>query len=272
MMNPDHSETYVCPICHGRLAAEADDLRCGSCAGRFPLERGIPDFLLEQPDESTDPFLRDVEGFGKLASIYETPIWLPIMLRLLGGRGASSLAELVSYGRGYMANVRGRVLDVATGTGTYGRHIASSERPVIGVDVSTHMLLKGQALARSEGVDGMAFARADAKALPFADTSFSGGLLCGAIHIFPDPAAVLSEIARTLRPGAPLWVTTVVWGKSGLLSHAWARQRMEDNPKMHVFTEAELLQLLGDAGFSDIEITTQGCLASITAVRLRLAA
>ena len=182
------STFYVCPQCHGALQDDPGTLRCLPCERTFPKRDDIPDFLLEAPGDSADPFLRDVEDFGKLAAIYESPLWFPVMLRLLGGWNASSLSELVAFGRGLMDRVQGRVLDVATGTGTYGRHVAGRGRVVFGIDVSQHMLRKGQVFAQQEKVTHMHFARADAGALPFADGTFDGCMLCGSLHIFPDKA------------------------------------------------------------------------------------
>lgn len=47
----------------------------------------------------------------------------------------------------------------------------------------------------------------DDPALPFADAEFDAAGLCVSIDYLTDPAAVLRETARVLRPGAPMVVT-----------------------------------------------------------------
>ena len=44
-------------------------------------------------------------------------------------------------------------------------------------------------------------------ALPFADAEFDGAAICVSIDYLTQPVAVLRELARVLRPGAPLVVT-----------------------------------------------------------------
>jgi uncharacterized protein YbaR (Trm112 family) len=70
METENHSNLYVCPKCHGNLLRQSSrELRCPVCDVIFPCVGHIPDFLLEKPNESIDPFLRNVENFGKLATI-----------------------------------------------------------------------------------------------------------------------------------------------------------------------------------------------------------
>ena len=264
-MTDNHLEIYVCPCCHGSLGRRPEALACPACAREFPYRLDIPDFLLEPPSESADPFLRDVESFGRLAAIYETPLWLPLVGRLAGGWQMTPAGELFAFARGLMSRVQGRVLDVATGTATFGRHVAGVGRTVYGVDVSLHMMRKGQAYVRQERVEGMHFARAHAQALPFADAEFNGCLIGGSLHIFPDTARALAEITRTLTPGAPVWITTMFWGDRGLLSFGWMRRRMERNRKMRVFELPALRQFLLDAGLERIEMATQGSFVMVTA-------
>ena len=44
-------------------------------------------------------------------------------------------------------------------------------------------------------------------ALPFADAAFDGAAICVSIDYLTQPVAVLRELARVLRPGAPLVIT-----------------------------------------------------------------
>ena len=151
---------YACPGCRGKLQQQQDAFRCSSCDRSYRLTGGIPDFLLVRPEESENPVLRDVDEFGKLAAVYETRLWFPLVLRLLGGWHASTPGELVAFARGMMSTVGGRVLDVATGTATYGRHVAGTERTRhVLIDCCRRLDILAQVVHRSGDLLGAQFDR-----------------------------------------------------------------------------------------------------------------
>ncbi len=91
---------------------------------------------------------------------------------------------------------RGRLIDVGCGTGAFSAAIAERGWKVTGVDVSEDQLR----LARGRGVEVV---RADASALPFDDATFAGAVSTWTHTDVDDFGAVLGEVARVLRPGAP---------------------------------------------------------------------
>jgi SAM-dependent methyltransferase len=260
-------DLYVCPACHSELRRDTGPRICVRCGRTFTEGDGVPDFLLQPTEESDDPFLRGVESFvDKLASIYETPLWLPLQFRGLGGRGAATLGETRHFVRGLLDDIHGPVLDLACGTGTFGRCVATDDRPVHSVDISRRMLLKGRDYSRRERIDAIRFARADARTLPFADGVFDACLFSGALHIFvTDLVAPLREARRVLTAGAPLWITTVVRddGRSALRNRF--QRNIVNSGRMHLFDLAELDPLLDQAGFITVRRIVQGCLLSLTA-------
>ena len=258
MTNP--MDLYSCPKCQKKLQEQPLDFYCPYCRRNYPIIDGLPDFVLIQPQESTNPFLHEL---GKpLALIYESKLWFPIVIKLWGGWSAPSLKYLVSYVQERMAPVKGLILDVATGTGTLGRHIAGSERSVYGIDISAEMLQKGRTYAKREGVHNMNFARADGESLPFGSNVFDACLFCGSIHIFPDTVRVLKEVGRTLKPGALVIVTTVIHGEKGILSRRRSRQQ---KPKhMKIFEIEELQKAVDESGFEQFEPQVFGCLLMFT--------
>ncbi len=261
-------DRYVCPNCKGPLQRQPNRLWCGICQRTYPILADIPDFLLVHPQETTNPVLQDVASFKKLAPIYETPLWYPLVLKLLGGRHAYSFRELLAYAQGTLSSVKGLVLDVATGTGTYGRHVAGRDCTVYGVDISLDMMRKGQIYLKREHVTDMNFARADVEALPFGDNLFDGCFLCGSLHAFPHTLPALTEISRTLRPGAPMLVTTLTWGQRGITQYAWMRRRLRQQNKVKIFDLASLQQLLAQAGFESCTPQIQGALVAVTARKM----
>jgi SAM-dependent methyltransferase len=93
------------------------------------------------------------------------------------------------------------VLEVGCGAGNGGRWVVSQGARVIGIDLSAAMLAAGKALDAQTG-HTLPTAQADAAELPFRSESFD---VCfsafGALPFVPEPARVLSEMARVLRPG-----------------------------------------------------------------------
>ena len=54
------------------------------------------------------------------------------------------------------------------------------------------------------------------------------------------------EVDRTLKPGAPVLVTTVIHGEKGLLKHAPSRQHMK------IFEITELREIVYEAGSNNL--------------------
>ena len=94
----------------------------------------------------------------------------------------------------------GRVLDVGIGTGLELPLFAPGQR-VTGIDLAEPMLRRAQAkAARGQGaVDGLCVM--DAARLAFPDASFDAVIAPYVLSVVPDPAAMLDEIARVVKPG-----------------------------------------------------------------------
>ncbi len=128
-------------------------------------------------------------------------------------RAALALAETVRVPTG------GRVLDVATGTGTVALALASQAAEVVGTDIAPAMLQ--QARARAVGCPNVQFVSAEATALPFADQSFDA-VVCGAgLFFVPDMPAALREWRRVLRPGGEVVFSAFGRGLLGPLPGLW---------------------------------------------------
>ncbi len=97
-----------------------------------------------------------------------------------------------------------RVLDVATGTGAVAARIAARGPHVTGVDQSPHMLAQASIRLEDEVREGrVLLMEAEAERLPFPDASFDGLTATYLWRYVEDPAAVIAELVRVLRPGAP---------------------------------------------------------------------
>jgi SAM-dependent methyltransferase len=117
----------------------------------------------------------------------------------------------------------GFVLDLGCGAGHDLALLGAAGLDAVGVDPSGVLL---DAARRTTG--GTApLVRAAGEVLPFPDASLSGCRIERVLQHVPDPAAVLAEVARCLRPGAlltvfePDWSTFWVRGDRGSVPAGW---------------------------------------------------
>jgi len=115
----------------------------------------------------------------------------------LDGPLAGRLAALTSAVR-WRVPLGGRVLDLGCGTGELARALTTAGFRVAGCDISPQMLRH----ARDRGgCAGWVRLDPDWHRLPFASASFDVVVAASVLEYTAEPAAVLRECARVLRPG-----------------------------------------------------------------------
>jgi ArsR family transcriptional regulator len=92
--------------------------------------------------------------------------------------------------------------DLGCGTGHMARTLAPFVKTVIGVDASSAML----DAARARSSTRIEFRTGELEALPIAAAELDVALLFLVLHYVVDPASVLKEAARALKPGGQLLV------------------------------------------------------------------
>jgi len=103
------------------------------------------------------------------------------------------------------AGAGNRVLDLGCGTGELARVLAAAGLQVTGCDVSPQMLLRA---ARDRGgCAGWVRLEPDWRTLPFASAAFDVVVVASVLEYVADPAAVLRECARVLRPDGVMLYT-----------------------------------------------------------------
>ena len=107
-----------------------------------------------------------------------------------------------------------RVLDVAAGNGNATLAAARRGGQVVSTDYVPALLDLGQARAEAEQLQ-VAFAEADAEALPFADASFDVVLSTFGVMFTPDHARAAGELARVCRPGGRIGLAN--WTPEGFI-------------------------------------------------------
>ncbi len=102
--------------------------------------------------------------------------------------------------------VDAHLLDVGCGRGyVVGYYLRLGQRAVTGVEIDAALAARAAAAHRSS--PAAAIVRADAAALPFPAQRFSGAVLSEVLEHVADDLAVLREVWRVLRPGAPVAIT-----------------------------------------------------------------
>lgn len=137
-----------------------------------------------------------------------------------GATNAQWHAELRELDAWVEALRAARVLEIACGTGRWTRRLART-CSTTACDFAPEMLARCAAACEAAGVR-VAFTRADAYALPFADGAFNAVFFGFWLsHVFPARRrAFVEEVARVLRPGGEVWVCDSGWSvESGALDH-----------------------------------------------------
>jgi demethylmenaquinone methyltransferase/2-methoxy-6-polyprenyl-1,4-benzoquinol methylase len=116
---------------------------------------------------------------------------------------------------------RGRVLDLATGTGDLALMIARlhPDASVVGSDPSSKMLEVGiEKVARTGLSDRVTLEEGDAQALPYETDTFDGCCIAFGIRNVPDRSKALAEMARVTKPGGRVAVLELGEPSVGWLS------------------------------------------------------
>lgn len=100
------------------------------------------------------------------------------------------------------ARARGRVLEVAVGTGLNVLHFPA-DAVVTGIDLSAAMLEQARSRLAAAG-RAATLLEADAEALPFADASFDTVVCALSLCSIPNPRRAIDEMHRVLVPGGTL--------------------------------------------------------------------
>jgi SAM-dependent methyltransferase len=247
---------YVCPACRLPLSSKMDRLFCQHCDVEYAVLNGIPDFVLEDLSKSAHPILRSVPRLDKLANIYETWLWYPLVYHFYGGLSIPSVKDEVRMITDMVDAEDGLGLDVACGTGLFTRSLAKKMRLVYGIDVSMGMLEKAIEYAEEKGLSNIRFARAKADKLPFPDGAFDGVVCCGALHLFPDTVEALCETARVMKKGSRLAAMTFV--KRRFFRFRMVYEHLRSEHGAHIFDVEEIDSYLSQAGFKDFTYNIYG--------------
>jgi 2-polyprenyl-3-methyl-5-hydroxy-6-metoxy-1,4-benzoquinol methylase len=182
------------------------------------------------------------------AGLYgHAPTDAPNSPKRLPGRHRRELAFMRRY------QGEGGLLDVGCGTGRF--LIAARNRGwrVAGVDLSEANALAAQGVGldvRGTTLSGAGFTAA----------SFDAARLNSVIEHLPEPLELLSDIARVVRPGGVLSLSTpnVTSTSARLLGADWHQLGREGNAHVVFFSRTTLTRALEETGFRPIKWKTTG--------------
>lgn len=183
------------------------------------------------------------QAFSYAACSYDSMAWLQRQVGL----------QLLSYAD--PGRITGRVLDLGSGTGFLTGELLkrSPSQAVIALDLALPMLLTARGKLDHHGIN---YVCADAENLPFAEASLD--MICSnlALQWCNRLDKALSDCHRTLKPGGKLLFSTFGAGTLQELRNAWAAVDSHQHVN-EFYQEQQLIQLLQEAGFTDIQLHRQ---------------
>ena len=198
-------DLLCCPLDKGAPLAVAEDaLTCPTCGTRFPVVDGIVVFLTVQQlsdQEERERSYRSQESaeYDDLYAGYTDAVEVPSVLRRVG--------------RPY-----GPVLDAGCGTGRITEALVGLGQPIVAIDYSEACLRR--MLERCAGARVLAV-QSDLRSIPLRSDVMAAAT-CMEVHQHvrdADRPRFLAELARVLRPDAPLVISTFNYN---VVFRAWA--------------------------------------------------
>ncbi|RME68367.1 MAG: methyltransferase domain-containing protein [Verrucomicrobia bacterium] len=141
------------------------------------------------------------------------------------------------------------VADLGAGEGMISQLLARRAEKVWCIDSSTRMCEVGKELAKKNGLANLEYKLGDIEAVPLPDQSVDLALLSQALHHARHPQVAIREAYRILRPGGQIIVLD-------LKAHHFEKAREMYADLWLGFRESALGQMLREAGFQNIEVST----------------
>jgi len=189
----------ACPRCRGALSASGgDSLGCGGCNAEYEVRAGVPDLLPWSGGEPGREWARWREKLDLLQQ-WRHDTWDR-------GERAESCQELADdLARRFFEFVgvpeEASVLEIGCGAGDLRRYLP--RRRYWGLDP---LFAGTEGAAPARGTSDAFFLQGVGECLPLADDCFDAVVLCQTLDHCLDPARVIGEARRVLKPGGLLGV------------------------------------------------------------------
>lgn len=168
--------------------------------------------------------------------------------------------DYLNFCRKALQNItEGSIADI--GCGTLGfTHQAYSEhhaKELYLCDLSYEMLKIGkQRLKNILPNSNIHFVRANALQMPFQDNSLDAVLNFGLFHIFPNPAELIQEILRILKPNGQLFLTSLCTNRK--LSAKYLNLLYKKGHVTQVLSAQQIKKIVEENGMQISELTVKG--------------
>ena len=177
--------------------------------------------------------------------------------RKASGYSKSSISDVESYQRKLSETQKlftpdMRVLEFGCGTGATAVQHAPHVAHIDAIDISEKMLEIGRERATKSHIENIRFTRGTLSEFNAETGSLDAVLGLNVIHLLPDRQAVLSEVARILKPGGLFISSTACLGSSYMRFIKLIvplGQFLGLIPDVFVLTESQLTKEVTDAGF-----------------------
>lgn len=157
---------------------------------------------------------------------------------------ASRVGEAEHLARLVRAGARDRAVDLACGPGTLALRFARHVLWICGFDLTPAILDRARRSAAAENLRNIDFALGDAQSLPFPDASLDLAVISYSLHHMPDPARVIAEMARIVKPGGRVGVLDIIVPEdsqaAALNNHI---ERLRDTSHTRTLPKSELASL-----------------------------
>lgn len=166
-----------------------------------------------------------------------------------------------------------QVLDVGCGTGSLALRLAPFAREVHGLDFSEEMIRIARNRTRTAGVQNVRFHLGTPDKTPFSPESLDGLTAYSLLHLVPDRKATLEQFHHLLKPGGFFVSSTVCLGGSPLLYGGLltTMRLFGKAPMVKLLTARQVIDEIGEAGFTEIHCPNVGAKKDVTFVVARKA-
>lgn len=183
----------------------------------------------------------DVKSFFEAAATH----WDTMRLTYYDERVIETIADAIAVKEGQT------VLDVGTGTGFIAAGLASRAAHVVAIDHSPAMLDVARDNLAQLGIANVELLEGDLTHLPLDDDSVHAAVANMVLHHTEDPAGMLAEMARVVRPGGWVAITDAV-------EHPYEWMRTEQADIWLGFTPEQVEGCFGSARLARYGYATLG--------------
>ena len=212
------------------------------------LSRGLLDLLARQAESHPEDRARALETLQLRASrsrqFFEevVPRWDEVRRRIQGD--ADHMEELLR-----LIPRSDLLVELGSGTGEFLLDLAERSEKLIGIDRSPRMIAEAERRRDEARVGNVEYRLGTLEHLPLRDGEAQTAVANMVLHYVADPALVLREVHRALRPGGTLLI-------ADLTHHSEEWMREELNHQWLGFEPEDLMSWLRESGFHEVQTRT----------------